>query len=100
MKLIFEIYSKPAFLNLNVILHFFLSPVIACAPSPLPYLPAVLPTDIDMEDMTDTPTSASSRPPAASELRLGEDNADSQMDAETIDNPYLQPAKIAKKKWR
>ncbi|XP_059163778.1 transcription initiation factor TFIID subunit 8-like [Physella acuta] len=76
-------------------------PLIACKPSPLPYLSALLPMDSETSsqensDQETNPTLHQTNHNDAS----NDANIDVPSENETIDNPYLMPAKLAKKKWR
>ena len=66
--------------------------MIACKPSPLPYLSALLPMDCDASpDNSDVMSSNSQH-------LMDDAQPDAQTDADAIDNPYLLPPKIAR--WR
>ncbi len=75
--------------------------VIACKPSPLPYVCALLPMDSEFSPQDDAEEAASTSHCRVAEPRASEDgsSSDAQQEADTIDNPYLLPAKIAKRKW-
>ncbi|CAL1531251.1 unnamed protein product [Lymnaea stagnalis] len=75
-------------------------PLIACKPCPLPYMSALLP--MDSEISTQESSDADSTPQLHHQVNDGHLglSTDVATDSETIDNPYLIPAKIAKKKWR
>jgi len=66
-------------------------PLIACKPSPLPYMSALLPPDTDLT--LDPPT------PGVHSAAHDPLSSDAPTEGDTIDNPYLLPPKISKKKW-
>ncbi|XP_005097018.1 transcription initiation factor TFIID subunit 8 [Aplysia californica] len=78
-------------------------PLIACKPSALPYMSALLPMDseVSSQDGSELETGSGHHQSSAPGLRVNEEgpNPDAQLDADAIDNPYLIPAKITKKKW-
>jgi transcription initiation factor TFIID subunit 8 len=76
-------------------------PLIACKPSQLPYLSALLPSDSEALAQDNT-ESDSNRHQVVPDLEPMGDGTSGDMtaDCDTIDNPYLLPAKISKKNWR
>ncbi|RUS73243.1 hypothetical protein EGW08_019002 [Elysia chlorotica] len=78
-------------------------PLIACKPVPLPFLAGLLPADSQMPVLDESGSDGTGKQGRGSQLGLGigaETGADASMEAETIDNPYLVPARMAKSKWK
>jgi len=65
-------------------------PLIACKPSPLPYLSALLPPETDSTEELTTGVGGHI---------ASHDSLDPHTEGDTIDNPYLLPPKISKRKW-
>ncbi|KAK0052270.1 transcription initiation factor TFIID subunit 8 [Biomphalaria pfeifferi] len=77
-------------------------PLIACKPTPLPYLSALLPMDIEAssQDSSDLVPNQKLHH-ASNQIGINDiGGSETAADSDTIDNPYLIPAKIAKIKWR
>uniref|UniRef100_A0A0B6ZLX0 Transcription initiation factor TFIID subunit 8 n=2 Tax=Arion vulgaris TaxID=1028688 RepID=A0A0B6ZLX0_9EUPU len=77
-------------------------PLIACKPSPLPYMSALLPSDCEAlsQDNSEADTKSSHHQVTSDRGPLGDSlHEDTPADSEPIDNPYLLPAKIVKKTW-
>ncbi|BFZ07579.1 hypothetical protein BsWGS_10618 [Bradybaena similaris] len=78
-------------------------PLIACKPSPLPYLSALLPSDCELptQDSSETDRTSSGRHAALDHEHMGDDASGHAFgDSDMIDNPYLLPVKVARKAWR
>ena len=77
--------------------------VIACKPTALPSLGGLLPADSQIPELDAAESDDATKLMHQSQIgqgMSGETGADATLDAETIDNPYLLPAKMAKSKWK
>ena len=77
--------------------------VIACKQIPMPSLAGLLPADSQMPELEESDSDTANK--LRHQLQVGqtigtETGIDASLDAETIDNPYLLPAKMAKSKWK
>ncbi|XP_052065041.1 transcription initiation factor TFIID subunit 8-like [Mytilus californianus] len=75
-------------------------PLIAVKPMPLPYLNALLPKDQDLDSQDQPETMAVKKRKRAPEQSEAIGENPQGVDADSIDNPYLRPMKIAKYKKR
>ncbi|KAK3802669.1 hypothetical protein RRG08_001932 [Elysia crispata] len=78
-------------------------PLIACKQIPMPSLAGLLPADSQMPELEESDSDTANK--LRHQLQVGqtigtETGIDASLDAETIDNPYLLPAKMAKSKWK
>ncbi|KAH9508524.1 transcription initiation factor TFIID subunit 8 [Bulinus truncatus] len=77
-------------------------PLIACKPTPLPYLSALLPMDSEASTQECSDSGPSKNLHHQTNHSSNDDIGSSEAtgDSDAIDNPYLIPAKMARKKWR
>ncbi|CAG5132518.1 unnamed protein product [Candidula unifasciata] len=76
-------------------------PLIACKPSPLPYLSALLPSDYELSAQDNCEADMSGRHAVLDHDSMGDDGSGQTLgDGDMIDNPYLLPVRVARKSWR